>query len=612
MTKINSNGDSQLRLDDIVDYLASDAGQPAILEIKESLSKQGVSFEKVIGPGMIQGGGPQDVFERLVSRGLEGSFLLPSESTAALPNSVAYALAHAADENGMVSEAKVRDLLGGKAEKLYALLSKELDGGSRDLPTARRRTKYKWMPDQMIDMVAKSAAPDHVSEHMPILGEISKMAGGETTLKHIEKMAAVQHLFPSTRGLFESLRDNGLDADNTLILGKNYSADEDLLYRMRSEGWQMPTLALTRLVTSAPDGTEREVSPIGGYLQQLFEGTDPSDPPQAKFLLLDEGGKMMKALHSNPELAQFAHLCVAVEQTDHGIQVIEEMKAQGIELKCPVVSMARSEAKKVAEAPMIGESVAFSIDAALLDVHPDLKIEPKEAAVIGYGAVGKATADSLRDRGYKVFVYDIDPDKMAQAEAEGCTIGERNDVLAHGHLLVSATGKTTITPDDYDAFLPNRAVLVNAASGNHELGADQLDSAGQFLTSDPQEKIDTNGYRHTSFNGLDLKLGDYAGSEQMFSRVVRADNGNERLLLRSGYVINMVEDIPPEYIQLTRGLLLASCLQAAQLDDLTPRLVDVDQNMQRFIVSRVSKHLKKQGHDLMHPNFRKALKSQKD
>jgi hypothetical protein len=90
--------------------------------------------------------------------------------------------------------------------------------------------------------------------------------------------------------------------------------------------------------------------------------------------------------------------------------------------------------------------------------------------------------------------------------------------------------------------------------------------------------------------------------------VFRNDAGQERLILRGGYVVNMVEDIPAEFIQLTRGLLLAACLQAVKTRGKGP--VDVDKAAQDFVVARTRKHLKEQKLSLDAPDFRRLSPSE--
>lgn len=590
---------SALPLDDVLDLLQGPEGRSLVQDMKARMGAT-LDFE---GPAVVpkkDGVEPRDGFDHLTAHALAGSFLTKARATAAVPNAMVFALAHAADEQGMVSKERVERAFGGAASGLYARLSQMLDGGRRDVPTQRRRTKYQWLPDEVSDLVARSKAgsSDALVARMPMLAEISRSLGGPEKLQGLS-MAAVQHLFPTTEGLFEALTDNGLDPEATVIHGKNYSTNEDVYHRMRSKGWRIPNFALMALPTGRGPG---HMNIAGNYLHNLFDGVEPDPaPPAPKFLLLDEGGKMLKALHEH--FPEYAPLCVAVEQTDRGIQVVEELAEKGIELQCPVVSVARSAAKKVYESPMIGESIAHATLNGLKDLHPEFPV-PKTATIVGYGAVGKATSDALRRRGFQIRVFDSDPAKMAQARADGCQTGDREQVLKQAELLISCTGRTVLTPDQFDALLPDRAILVNAASGNHELGLDHVEGGPGFLTDDPSEYVDEEGFRRSAFAGLDLKLGDLAGDEQMYSRVIRGEGGTERLALRSGYVVNMLDDIPPEYIQLTRSLLLAACLQAPEHHG-EAGLVELDPKIQDFVVSRTARHLKKLGLTLESPDFRR-------
>ena len=65
---------------------------------------------------------------------------------------------------------------------------------------------------------------------------------------------------------------------------------------------------------------------------------------------------------------------------------------------------------------MIGESVVHATMTELERAGVDLSGAPREACVIGYGAVGRATAQALQRRGYKVFVTDVSQDKLAGTE----------------------------------------------------------------------------------------------------------------------------------------------------------------------------------------------------
>lgn len=140
-------------------------------------------------------------------------------------------------------------------------------------------------------------------------------------------------------------------------------------------------------------------------------------------------------------------MCRVVEQTDHGIQRYEkEILGKGKKLLCPVINMARADLKKLFDT-MIGEAVLHSTETLLADIHPSLSIKGKEVALLGFGAVNQATADALLRRKVdpsKIWVFDIDPEKMKLAKERGFQAGTREDALRHAQLLFSADGP------DYD------------------------------------------------------------------------------------------------------------------------------------------------------------------
>src|SRR5262249_52851752 len=98
------------------------------------------------------------------------------------------------------------------------------------------------------------------------------------------------------------------------------------------------------------DGTIEQLDGAQSILAKAFDGVDPKDPNAPRVMILDEGGHLIEALHrSYPE---YAHLCFAVEQTQAGLDRLE-----GLDLLCPVFSVAGAWAKKLFEAPFIGENV---------------------------------------------------------------------------------------------------------------------------------------------------------------------------------------------------------------------------------------------------------------
>jgi len=216
--------------------------------------------------------------------------------------------------------------------------------------------------------------------------------------------------------------------------------------------------------------------------------------------------------------------------------------------------------------------------------------EPKVATVVGTGDIGKATMAALLRRGFEVYITDKRPEAVHSALAMAASLGapdrvhavSRAEALQHAHMYFSCAGQTTITPAEYD-LLPNHAILVNCASGNHELGLNGL-PPDFFAVHDPLARRDDAGKVHSTFRGMDVFVGDAGADEAIMNRVIRTDGGKEVLALRSGSVVDMGVDLPPEYRQFIVALLVASCLQAVH--ERKPELRDFDPDMQRFLITR--------------------------
>jgi hypothetical protein len=85
-------------------------------------------------------------------------------------------------------------------------------------------------------------------------------------------------------------------------------------------------------------------------------------------------------------------------------------------------------------------------------------------------------------------------------------------------------------------------------------------------------------------------------------RVMRAkDTGKETMVLRSGHVVNLGRDLPPEFIQVTCALVLASLLQSAT--ETKPGIVDVHAADRALTATEVKRDLKAIDQSIEAPGF---------
>lgn len=401
-------------------------------------------------------------------------------SRSALPMAVTKALAKAADDNGMVDVSRVGQLLGPYAAKIAAQLSANLAHFQRpELPV---NTKLEGGDDRTIELVSRSMPHTWGAERMPLLPKITQALGAPDLFEKW-RMASLSHLFATRPALYEELERNGMHRSRHLVSGKGYSRNIDVVASMRADGWQIDETLLTGSQHYIKGDTFDERRAYA-TLSKLFAGVEPGSDQQ--FLLLDDGANLICALHKFPEFRQYAKQCRVIEQTEHGILRIEkEILKRGIKLLCPVISMARCDLKKKIESLLIGEAVMHSTELTLDEIHPAIRPKPAdtEVALIGFGAVNQGTLQALLRRGYRaenIWVWDENPDQRLLAASLGLQTGNRDDVLKHGTLTISATGELALAAREYD-LLPDEAIVLNAGSGNHELGMHELDEQQRLV-----------------------------------------------------------------------------------------------------------------------------------
>lgn len=268
----------------------------------------------------------------------------------------------------------------------------------------------------------------------------------------------------------------------------------------------------------------------------------------APLLVIDDGAYFAAGLAANPELAarvQRQRVAV-VEQTQRGIDKMQRvgLPAGGV----PVVDVARSGPKKDIEPRYIAEAVARGTCRAIAAAEPK---EGDAILLLGYGAIGRAVAEALEaiEMAGRLQVWDIDPSRKAQAEADGWTWWERGGEATFDY-VIGCTGRAALRLADLDV-VRHGGMLINAASGRHELPVDQL------LESDDARLV---GDREAILDGTDI----HAPLRFMLSgeRLVTVANG--------GLPITFCGDLNPtrpEKFDVTSCCMVHGGVQAALASD---------------------------------------------
>jgi adenosylhomocysteinase len=181
-------------------------------------------------------------------------------------------------------------------------------------------------------------------------------------------------------------------------------------------------------------------------------------------VLLDIGGYFAESINQLADILGERFLGV-LEGTENGVQRYEEYIDYAGPYKVPVVTVARSPLK-LPEDYLVASSIVFSIEATLRQEAEIL--QTRSAAVIGYGRVGSAVAEILRERGISTVVHDSDPTKLAAAAARGFKACRRlSNALEHATLVVCATGKKSLDLAGFGCLVQG-CVVASSTSADDE------------------------------------------------------------------------------------------------------------------------------------------------
>ncbi len=222
-------------------------------------------------------------------------------------------------------------------------------------------------------------------------------------------------------------------------------------------------------------------------------------------MILDDGGDLTNMLHDKyPEMLDRVH--GVTEETTTGVHRLQERLAEGT-LKVPAINVNDSVTKskndnKYGCRHSLNDAVKRGTDHLLAG---------KKALVIGYGDVGKGSAQSLRQEGMIVTVSEIDPICAMQACMDGFEVaspykngvntGNVEDVnqvlLSKTDLVVTATGNYNVCDAAILQALKSGAVVCNIGHFDNEIDTAYMRKQWEWEEVKPQvHKV----YRHTPTN----------------------------------------------------------------------------------------------------------------
>lgn len=348
----------------------------------------------------------------------------------------------------------------------------------------------------------------------------------------LENVAIIgaQHLLESTLILFRALMERGLDPKSTFLLGKCYSSCHSVRNDFLEDGFNICEESFFF------DSYE----PFDCYYSHIAREFAKHSLAQLDFskikklVVLDDGGYLISAIHT---LVPENIPVVSIEQTSSGIRYLK-----GIDLKIPVLNVARSQAKLQLETPFIVKSALRRLH----QVMPDLFSTYRSVLILGQGAVGKYTLNQLAQGGHEVTAYDpVMSPSLCLTEA-----------LQDKEVIIGCSGVLSLPFKEY-GHLKKGAVLFSVSSSDREFEAHRF-----------RQQFSRTNDCHQHFE-------------------------NEQLtLLQGGHPLNFWgsrNNMDLSEIQITLSLLMSAVFQAVQCEPTNQGILSIDEESEHLIMEAFRK-----------------------
>ena len=210
-------------------------------------------------------------------------------------------------------------------------------------------------------------------------------------------------------------------------------------------------------------------------------------------MILDDGGDLTAMVHQKyPEMLENIH--GITEETTTGVHRLLEMVEEG-SLKVPAINVNDSVTKSKNDNKY---GCRHSLNDGIKR-GTDMLLSGKQALVIGYGDVGKGSAQSLRQEGMIVKITEIDPICAMQACMDGFEVVSpfidgvddgsdsiNTDLLGATDMLVTATGNFNVCTSAMLRALKSGAVVCNIGHFDNEIDTAYMREVWQWEEIKPQ------------------------------------------------------------------------------------------------------------------------------
>jgi adenosylhomocysteinase len=131
----------------------------------------------------------------------------------------------------------------------------------------------------------------------------------------------------------------------------------------------------------------------------------------------------------------------------------------------------------------------------------DMLLSGKRAVVLGYGDVGKGSAQSLLGQHARVAITEIDPICALQACMHGLEVVRMEDVVADYDVFVSATGNCNLITADHMKRMKHLAVVCNIGHFDNEIdivGLEAMRATGEVTKIEVKPQVHEWRFNNTT------------------------------------------------------------------------------------------------------------------
>jgi len=198
-------------------------------------------------------------------------------------------------------------------------------------------------------------------------------------------------------------------------------------------------------------------------------------------MILDDGGDLTQVMHDKyPDLLK--NVKGISEETTTGVHRLYEMMGDG-SLQVPAINVNDSVTKsKFDNLYGCRESLMDGIKRAT-----DVMIAGKICVVLGYGDVGKGSAQAFRGLGATVWVTEIDPICALQAAMEGYRVVTMEEAAPLADIFVTATGNISVITHEHMKQMKDQAIVCNIGHFDSEI---DIASLQQYTWENIKPQVD--------------------------------------------------------------------------------------------------------------------------